>query len=90
MTKEIWTKALSIISGAVACLCFYIGPTTLPLLPPGNDESSYWDRGRVVYGVLPTILSVGLIVLAGWLWSRGGRHASLGTYIRIYAMLLTL
>jgi hypothetical protein len=81
MTKAIWTKPLSIISGALACFCLYVGPTTLLFLPPGNGEHSYWDWSRVVYGVLPTILSAGLIVLAGWLWSRGIGHASLGEYI---------
>ena len=80
VTKAIWTRALSIISGALACLCFYIGPTTLLFLPPGNEDV-YWDSGRVVYGVLPTILGAGLVVLAGWLWSRGDGRASLVRYL---------
>ena len=78
--NAIWMKVLSIISGALACFCLYLGPTTLLLLPPGNNDS-YWDRGRVVYGVLPTILGAGLIVLAGWLWSCGDGRASLVRYL---------
>ncbi len=81
MTKASWPKVFSVISGAAACLCLYIGPTTLLLLPPGNDEQIYWDGFRVAYGVLPTIAGAGLIVLAAWLWSRGVGHGSLRTYL---------
>jgi hypothetical protein len=76
MAKPIWMKALSVISGVLACFCLYMGPTILLWVPPGDGEP-YWSRQLALYGVLPTVLSAGLIVLTGYLWSRGSGHASL-------------
>jgi len=42
----------------------------------------YLSWGRVVYGVAPTVLSLGLLTLAGWFWSRAGGPATLGTYVQ--------
>jgi hypothetical protein len=81
MAKLIWSRSLSLISGALGGFLLYLGSGMLLLVPPGNGER-YWDWHLVAYGVFPTILSACLIVLAGWLWSLGGDRPSLGAFIR--------
>jgi len=49
---------------------------------PGNPGEPYLDWPRTKYGIAPTVLSVVLIFLAGWLWSRSGGPASVGTYVK--------
>jgi hypothetical protein len=73
-------KILSVISGLLASVCLYFGPAVLLLVPRGRHEP-YLDWPTVFYGISPTILGVILIVLAGWLWGRGGPTA-IGTRIR--------
>ena len=52
------------------------------LLMPGYPGEHYLTRGRVLYGVIPIVLSLSLMSVAGWFWSRTGGPASLSTYIQ--------
>jgi hypothetical protein len=52
------------------------------LVVPGGPGEPYLDWRRVAYGVAPTVLSIGLLILAGWFWSRSGGPASLGTCVQ--------
>ena len=52
------------------------------LLVPGGPGEFYLDWRRVAYGVAPTVLSIGFLILAGWFWSRSGGPVSLGTYVQ--------
>ena len=52
------------------------------LVVPGYPGEHYLSWARIAYGVAPTVLSMGLFVLAGWFWSRSGGSASLGTYVQ--------
>jgi hypothetical protein len=74
------SKILSVISGLIASVCFYFGLGMLLLVPHGRHEP-YLDWPTILYGISPTILGVILIVLAGWLWGRGG-PAPISTRIR--------
>jgi hypothetical protein len=80
MTNAIWMKVFSVITEALACFCLYYG-TGMLLLVPGDPAEHYLVWGRVVYGVVPVVLSLGLLILTGWLWSRAG-SATLGTYVK--------
>jgi len=74
-------KILGVVAGLVGCFCLYYGTFTMLVLP-GYPGERYLSWGRVVYGVGPTVLSFGLLTLAGWLWSRVGGPATLGTYVQ--------
>ncbi len=41
------------------------------------------ERGPALglYGLFPTLLSLGLLSAGGWLWSRSGDQAPLGIYV---------
>jgi hypothetical protein len=51
------------------------------LLLPGVPGGAYLDRDTILYGVVPTLLSVVLLFSAGWLWKSSGGQASLGVYV---------
>jgi len=52
------------------------------LLVPGYSGEHYLARNRVVYGVLPTLLSFSLLTSAAWLWKRSGESGTLSTYVQ--------
>lgn len=81
MTNAIWTRVISAIAEALGCFFLYYGAVMLLLVPQFPAEH-YLVWGRVVYGILPIILSVALLTLAGWLWRRAGGSLTLGTYIK--------
>ena len=51
------------------------------LVVPGGPRESYLDWQMVKYGIAPTVLSVLLICLAGWLWHRSGEPSTLSAYV---------
>jgi|SRR6266446_187183 len=75
------TKILGVVAGLLGCFGLYYG-TGMMLVVPGFPGEHYLSWGRVVYGVAPTVLSLGLLTLAGWFWSRAGGPATLGTYVQ--------
>ena len=74
-------KIFSIFAEALGCVSLYFGTGVL-LIVPGATGEPYFDRRMLAYGIAPTILSVMLLLLAGWLWSRAGGPAGIGTYIK--------
>jgi hypothetical protein len=74
-------KILGVIIGLLGCLGLYFG-TGMMLVVPGYPGERYLSWGIVAYGIAPTVLSLGLLILAGWFWSRAGGPATLGTYVR--------
>ena len=81
INSRIGTRVLSAITEALGCFYLYYG-TAMMLIVPGNPGEHYLNWGRFVYGIAPTVLSLGLLTLAGWFWSRAGGPASLRTYIQ--------
>ena len=81
MNSKIGTRVFSAIAEGMGCFCLYYG-TAMMLLVPGYPGQHYLSWGRIAYGVGPTVLSIGLLILAGWFWSRSGGPASLGTYVQ--------
>lgn len=63
----------------IASALLYYGTTMLFLVPasPGH----YFDQNLLLYGILPTLLSVALLVTVGWLWVRTGGSVFLGKAI---------
>jgi hypothetical protein len=55
-----------------ACVLLYMGTTMLFLVPgyPGESYLKSIFAGRFLYGVVPTIASVMLLFVVGWLWDR--------------------
>ena len=51
------------------------------LLVPGDPGEPYLDWPRVKYGIGPTVLSILLVCLAGWLWHRSGGRSGLSLYV---------
>lgn len=58
-----------------ACVLLSIGGGTLLLVPPYHGR--YLTLDRVEYGVLPTLGALGVLIVAGWLWTRSGSSLSL-------------
>src|SRR4051794_30602351 len=81
MNKTITLRIFSTASEVLACFCLYFGTGMLFIVPGGPGEP-YLDWPMIKYGIAPTLLSIVLICLAGWLWSRSGGNASLGTYVK--------
>jgi hypothetical protein len=81
MNSRIGTRVCSAIAEVLGCFCLYYG-TGMMLVIPGYPGEHYLSWGRILYGVVPTILSAGFLALAGWFWSRSGGSASLGTYVK--------
>jgi hypothetical protein len=81
MKSRIGTRLFGAIAEALGCFCLYYG-TGMMLVVPGYPGEHYLSWGRVVYGIAPTVLSLGLLTLAGWFWSRAGGPATLGTYVQ--------
>lgn len=70
---------LKIISGLLfigACVALYYG-TGMLLVVPGFPGESYFALKRMLYGVLPTLLSAALLLASGWLWTRSGSGINL-------------
>lgn len=62
-------KALGSLLGLIACfLCYYGG--TMLLIVPGYTGENYFAHGRIIYGLLPMVTSLLLVLLCAWLWSR--------------------
>lgn len=51
------------------------------LVVPGYPGESYFAAKRMLYGILPTLLSVALLFTVGWLWTRSGSSVGLGKSI---------
>lgn len=60
-------KVASIFLFAAASLLLYYGCVML-FIAPGTPGGQYFSSGRVLYGVIPTVLALGLLLLATWLW----------------------
>jgi hypothetical protein len=54
----------------------YYGGVMLLLVPRAIGES-YFATGRVLYGVLPVLLSAALLIVTGWLWTSSGSSTEL-------------
>jgi hypothetical protein len=80
MTSKIWGKVFSIIAEITACGCLYSAVMTLSF--PMDRGESFLNSFRVIYGIVPALLSVGLPIAAGWLWSRSGAPESAEIYIK--------
>jgi hypothetical protein len=67
--SSVLMKALGVVVGFIACFLLYYGATML-LMVPGYPGEGYFAKGRVIYGLLPMVTSLVLILLCAWLWSR--------------------
>ena len=81
MNDRIRTRIFSAVAEALGCFFLYVGTFVL-LLVPRFPEESYLAWHRILYGVAPTVLSIALLTLAGWLWNRSGGAASLNTSVQ--------
>jgi hypothetical protein len=54
-----------------ACVSLYFGSGML-LLVPGYPGESYFAKERFIYGVLPALLSIGLLMVTAAIWVRSG------------------
>lgn len=75
-------KFLTILLFLVACISLYYGSGML-LLDPRFRGESYFVRERIVYGVLPTLSSVALLVATSWMWVRSGGSVTFGKAVCI-------
>jgi len=62
-------KALGVAADVIACFLLYYGATML-LMVPGYPGEGYFAKGRIIYGLLPIVASLVLILVCAWLWSR--------------------
>ena len=63
------------------------------LLVPGYPGEAYFSRGRIQYGCLPLLLSLGCLAFAGRLWvgaatERRNRRVSIGWSALLAAMVV--
>ena len=47
------------------------------LVMPGYPGESYFAVERILYGILPSLLSAALLATVGWLWVRSGSSVTL-------------
>ena len=80
MNNTIMLRVFSSASEALGCFCLDFG-TGMLFAVPGNPGRPYLDWRRIEHGIAPTVLSIALICLAGWLWKRSGGTAQ-PRYIR--------
>jgi hypothetical protein len=81
-------KFVSILLFVVACVVLYFG-TGMLFVVPGYPGEGYFVRKRILYGLLPTMSSAGLLVAVGWLWDRSSKPEDCGKYVKrsfLYAM----
>jgi hypothetical protein len=66
-----WQRLAGALLFVAASVALYFGNGML-LLMPGDPyhREPYFDRTRVIYGVLPFLLSVALSIAVGFLWAR--------------------
>lgn len=69
-------KALTVVLFFGACVLLYFGSGMLLVVPSYRGES-YFSTGRILYGVLPTVLCGVLLTIVGWLWTRTGSRIGL-------------
>ena len=62
-------RAVSVTLFVLACALLYYGTAEL-FFVPRHLHDSYFTPARVLYGVLPTLLSSALLTSVGWLWAR--------------------
>jgi hypothetical protein len=81
MNSKITLRVFSTLTEALGCFCLYFG-TAMLFVVPGDPGEPFLVWSRIKYGIAPTVLSVALICLAGWLWSRSGPSLPLSTYVK--------
>lgn len=69
-------KTICVLLFLGACFSLYYGSGML-LLFPATPGEGYFAAWRILYGVLPTLLSAVLLVVVGWLWTRTGSAVGL-------------
>jgi hypothetical protein len=67
--NTILMKSMGVITVGVACFLLYYG-TGMLFMVPGYPGEGYFAKFRIVYGFVPTALSIALLGIAGWFWSR--------------------
>jgi hypothetical protein len=90
--NRILMKGMGFIAGGLACFFLYYG-TAMLFMVPGSPAAAYFGKPRIVYGFVPTALSIALLVLAGWFWSRatsGSLGKSIGLAFRWSISLIVL
>ena len=77
------TKLACIPLFVVACALLYYGTGMLLFVPgyPGENYLKSLFSGRFLYGVLPSVSSVALLVTVGWLWDRSNGSRDLAKAI---------
>jgi hypothetical protein len=81
-------KSVSIFLFVVACVILYFG-TGMLFVVPGYPGEGYFVPKRILYGLLPTMSSAGLLVAVGWLWGRSSKPEEYGKYVKrsfVYAV----
>jgi ABC-type dipeptide/oligopeptide/nickel transport system permease component len=82
-TMRIRLRIASVPLFIAGCVLLYYGSAML-FLVPGDPYESYWQSmftGRFVYGILPALASVILLMFVGWLWDRSSGSLDLGKTI---------
>lgn len=74
-------KVTSILLFAAACVMLYFG-TGMLFVVPGYPGEGYFVTKRILYGLLPTISSAGLLVAVGWLWGRSSKPEEYVRYVK--------
>ncbi len=70
--RVVWATLVCIPLFVAASLLLIYGSTMLFLVPgyPGENYFGSLIEGRFVYGVLPFVSGVAMLVTTRWLWSR--------------------
>lgn len=71
------TRVTTVLLFGAACFLLYYGGTML-LFVPGYPGEGFFVAGRLLYGVLPFVAGLALLVGVGWLRTR--RNASSGLW----------
>jgi hypothetical protein len=86
-----------VLAFAVGGFAFYYG-AVMAFFVPGYRGESYFQKDRVLLGILPFLLGIGILSLAGWLFSKlapnptpeGAAKAIGYCFAAVFAILLLL
>ncbi len=74
-------RLASILLFAAACVLLYFG-TGMLLFVPGYPGEAYFVTKRVLYGLLPSICTLALLVAVGWLWGHSSNSENYWNYVK--------
>jgi len=80
-----WVSA-GIFTLVIGTAAFYYG-ATMTFLVPGTPGESFFQKDRVIFGILPLLAALAILSLAGWLFLRSVKGSAVSKSTTLPTMI---